>query len=108
MEPFPLLRTQRLVLREFTLEDAPELGQIAQVWEVAHTMLHLPHPYDEGVAQESIAGLRSEQAKTPPHLCRKFLMVKLAPALTPTRRHTHPLSRCPYPSVGGARTRVSV
>ena len=58
MEPFPLLRTERLVLREFTPEDAPELRQIAQAWEVARTMLHLPHPYDEGAAEEWIAGLR--------------------------------------------------
>jgi RimJ/RimL family protein N-acetyltransferase len=58
MEPFPLLRTERMVLREFTPEDAPELRQIAQPWEVARTMLHLPHPYDEGAAEEWIAGLR--------------------------------------------------
>ena len=58
MEPFPLLRTERLVLREFTPGDAPELRQIAQAREVARTMLRLPHPYDEGVAEEWIASLR--------------------------------------------------
>lgn len=58
MEPFPTLRTDRLILREFTLEDAPELYRIARAREVARTMLHHPHPYEEGEAEEWIRGLR--------------------------------------------------
>ena len=58
MEPFPKLGTERLVLREFTPEDAPELRQIAQAREVARAMLRHPHPYEEGTAEEWIAGLR--------------------------------------------------
>ena len=58
MEPFPKLGTERLVLREFTLEDAPELRQIARAREVARAMLRHPHPYEAGMAEEWIAGLR--------------------------------------------------
>jgi hypothetical protein len=29
MEPFPTLRTDRLVLREFSMADAPELHRLA-------------------------------------------------------------------------------
>ena len=58
MELFPKLGTERLVLREFTLGDAPELHQIAQAREVARTMLRHPYPYEEGTAEEWIAGLR--------------------------------------------------
>lgn len=58
MEPFPTLRTDRLVLREFTVEDAPELHRLAGAWEVARWMLHHPHPYEEGTAEEWIVGLR--------------------------------------------------
>jgi ribosomal-protein-alanine N-acetyltransferase len=58
MEPYPTLHTERLVLRAFTLDDAPALGQLAQAREVARMMLHLPHPYEEGMAEEWITGLR--------------------------------------------------
>jgi ribosomal-protein-alanine N-acetyltransferase len=58
MEPFPKLATERLVLREFAPEDAPELRRIAQAREVARTMLRHPHPYEEGMAKEWITGLR--------------------------------------------------
>jgi RimJ/RimL family protein N-acetyltransferase len=58
MKPYPTLRTERWVLREFTLKDAPELHQLAQAWEVARMMLRHPHPYEEGMAEEWISGLR--------------------------------------------------
>jgi ribosomal-protein-alanine N-acetyltransferase len=58
MEPFPTLRTDRLVLREFAMADAPELRRLARTREVARTMLHHPHPYEEGMAEEWISSLR--------------------------------------------------
>ena len=58
MEPFPTLRTDRLILREFAMADVPELHRIAQAREVARTMLRHPHPYEEGMAEEWIKGLR--------------------------------------------------
>ncbi|HZA43766.1 MAG TPA: GNAT family N-acetyltransferase, partial [Rubrobacter sp.] len=58
MDPFPELRTERLVLREFTPKDAPELHRLAQPREVARSMLRHPYPYEEGTAERWIAGLR--------------------------------------------------
>ena len=58
MEPFPTLRTDRLFLREFAMADATELHRLAGSREVARTMLHHPHPYEEGMAEEWIRGLR--------------------------------------------------
>jgi ribosomal-protein-alanine N-acetyltransferase len=58
MEPFPTLRTDRLVLREFAMEDAPELHRLAQTREVARMMLRHPHPYEEVIAEGWISGLR--------------------------------------------------
>jgi RimJ/RimL family protein N-acetyltransferase len=58
MEPYPTLHTERLVLRAFTLDDAPTLSQLAQAREVARTMLNLPHPFEEGMSEEWIRGLR--------------------------------------------------
>ena len=55
MEPYPDLQTARLVLREFALEDAPHVQRLVGEWEVAHTLLIVPHPYEEGMAQEWIA-----------------------------------------------------
>ena len=58
MEPFPTLHTDRLILREFAMADAPQLHRIAGTREVARMMLHHPHPYEEGMAEEWIRGLR--------------------------------------------------
>jgi ribosomal-protein-alanine N-acetyltransferase len=58
MGPFLTLRTERLALREFTLVDAPELHRLGQAREIARTMLRHPHPYEAGMAEEWIAGLR--------------------------------------------------
>jgi [ribosomal protein S5]-alanine N-acetyltransferase len=55
MEPYPKLQTDRLILREFALEDAPNVHRLVGEWEVAHTLLRVPHPYEDGMAQEWIA-----------------------------------------------------
>src|SRR4028118_2166438 len=55
MEPYPELRTARLILREFSLEDAPEVQRLIGEWEVARPLLIVPHPYEDGMAQEWIA-----------------------------------------------------
>ena len=44
MKPYPELRTDRLILRELALEDAPSLQRLAGEWEVARMMLFIPHP----------------------------------------------------------------
>lgn len=52
----PTLRTERLLLRGFTLADAPRVQELAGSREVASTTLSMPHPYEDGVAEAWIQG----------------------------------------------------
>jgi ribosomal-protein-alanine N-acetyltransferase len=52
---YPTLGTERLILRGFTLKDAPDVQRLAGEWEVARTLLSVPHPYEDGVAEEWIS-----------------------------------------------------
>ena len=58
MKPYPELRTDRLIFRELALEDAPSLQRLAGEREVARMMLFIPHPYEDGMAEEWIATCR--------------------------------------------------
>lgn len=51
MKTPPTLETKRLVLRPFTLADAPEVQRLAGDKEIAKTTLNIPHPYEDGVAE---------------------------------------------------------
>lgn len=52
----PTLRTGRLLLRGFTLADAPRVRELAGSREVAATTLTVPHPYEDGIAEAWIRG----------------------------------------------------
>jgi len=51
----PILRTQRLVLRPFVVDDALGVQVLAGAREIADTTLHIPHPYPAGAAEQWIA-----------------------------------------------------
>ena len=47
----PTLNTQRLILRPFKLSDAKEVKRLAGDRAIADTTLHVPHPYEDGIAE---------------------------------------------------------
>lgn len=51
-----ILETERLILRQFRLKEAPRVYELASVAAVAATSLNIPHPYPESLATEWIAG----------------------------------------------------
>lgn len=56
------LHTERLKLRPFGLDDAPEVQRLAGSPEVARTTLTVPHPYEDGVAEAWIRTHADERA----------------------------------------------
>lgn len=55
MATMPTLETSRLILRPFTPADASDVQRLAGAKEVAATMLRLPHPYEDGMAEQWIS-----------------------------------------------------
>jgi ribosomal-protein-alanine N-acetyltransferase len=50
----PTLETERLILRPFTLADAPEVQRLVGNRDIASTTINIPHPYEDGMAEEWI------------------------------------------------------
>ena len=51
----PILHTQRLTLRPFRLDDAPDVHRMAGDPRIADTTIAIPHPYPEGSAKAWIS-----------------------------------------------------
>ncbi|MAG34881.1 MAG: GNAT family N-acetyltransferase [Dehalococcoidia bacterium] len=66
MKERPTLETARLVLRLFSLADAPDVQRLAGERDVASTTLNIPHPYEDGVAEAWIGShqVGHEQGKS--------------------------------------------
>jgi [ribosomal protein S5]-alanine N-acetyltransferase len=52
----PILHTPRLTLRPFTLDDAADVQRLAGAREIASTTAVIPHPYEDGMAEQWIGG----------------------------------------------------
>lgn len=55
MEIHPVLETRRLLLRVSQLSDASQIRQLANDRAIADTTMNIPHPYEEGMAEEWIS-----------------------------------------------------
>ncbi len=47
----PVVHTERLTLRPFTIADAPQVQHLAGERDIASTTLIIPHPYEDGMAE---------------------------------------------------------
>ena len=54
MKSRPTFQTSRLILRPFELTDAPQVRELAGAREIASTIVHMPHPYEDGMAEKWI------------------------------------------------------
>ena len=54
MSEQPSLETRRLLLRPFSLVDAPAVRRLAGDERIAATTLNIPHPYEPGMAEDWI------------------------------------------------------
>lgn len=52
----PTIVTERLILRPYRIEDAAELQRLIGERDVAATLMNVPHPYEDGIAEEWING----------------------------------------------------
>ncbi len=58
MTECPELKTDRLLLRPFILADAPAVQRLAGDRDIASTTLSIPHPYEDGMAEQWINSLQ--------------------------------------------------
>lgn len=55
MKSIPTLETERLVLRPFRPDDAADVQRLVGDRAIADTTLSIPHPYEDGMAEEWIS-----------------------------------------------------
>ncbi len=58
-----MITTERLILRHYTLDDAPAVHRLVSAREVALNTLRIPHPYPEGEAERWIASHEELRAR---------------------------------------------
>ena len=58
--PFESIYTERLVVRALEPGDAPRIHRLIGDWDVARTTANVPHPYEDGMADDWIAKSASE------------------------------------------------
>lgn len=51
----PKIETERLLLRPFELSDGPRVKELAGDKAIADTTLNIPHPYEDGMAEEWVS-----------------------------------------------------
>lgn len=51
----PTLQSRRLLLRPFSLDDASTVQELAGDYAIADTTLMIPHPYEDGMAEQWIS-----------------------------------------------------
>ena len=54
------LLTERLLLRIPEIKDAVDIQHLAGAWEVAETTGAIPHPYEDGMAEDWIQGIHDQ------------------------------------------------
>ncbi|MCP3675590.1 MAG: GNAT family N-acetyltransferase, partial [Gammaproteobacteria bacterium] len=55
MKHQPILKTKRLILKPFTIEDSSRVTVLAGDKKIADVTANIPHPYPEGLANEWIS-----------------------------------------------------
>ncbi len=63
MVEIPVLTTRRLILRPFKLSDACDVQRLAGDKEIAANTLLIPHPYEDGMAEDWISTHRQNYQK---------------------------------------------
>lgn len=63
MQKPPVIESNRIILRPFELSDAAVVQKLAGERAIADTTLRIPHPYEDGKAEEWIS-THAEQCKT--------------------------------------------
>lgn len=63
MKQMPVLTTERLILRLFTLKDCKTVQTLAGEKDIAKTTLTIPHPYKDGMAKQWITSHKKKFVK---------------------------------------------